>query len=277
MGYRELVIADGCSNFWRLGELAGTTAVDLVGGANGTISGGVTLNQTGALADGNKAMVFDGTTGKVQTTANVPLPLICTIEAWMTIASAISVRPVLSTRALPGETGNSVLVGVQGGFPTVHSGIVVIGTRAVANSQWHHMVYVFDGSTVTFYVDGTLDRAQALSRTTPSGGPAAIAFDGNIPADRWPGSIDEVAIYPAALTATQIANHYATGLAYLEVWQRSITVPAAPPGAEPHAARKSTVLPVEPWQRIEVVTYGEVWQRNYMASFAEPWQVRRIT
>src|SRR5215471_5997902 len=85
MTYKDQVIADGAIAYWRLDELSGTTAVDIIGGNNGTISGGVTLGQTGALADGNKAMAFDGSSGKIAVPNGAykqfgtgPL----TIEAW---------------------------------------------------------------------------------------------------------------------------------------------------------------------------------------------------
>jgi len=48
--YRERVIADGASHYWPLDETTGTTAADVVGGAHGTISGGVTLGVPGAIA-----------------------------------------------------------------------------------------------------------------------------------------------------------------------------------------------------------------------------------
>src|SRR4030095_2674763 len=51
--YPERVALDGAVAYWRLGETSGTTANDSIGTAHGTISGGVTLNQAGALADGN--------------------------------------------------------------------------------------------------------------------------------------------------------------------------------------------------------------------------------
>jgi hypothetical protein len=83
LGYVQQVIADGAVAYWRLGETSGTTAVDSVGGKNGTISGGVTLNQPGALLDGNRAMRFNGATGKIATIANLPLvPFRCTVELW---------------------------------------------------------------------------------------------------------------------------------------------------------------------------------------------------
>src|SRR5262245_49341818 len=82
MTYAEQVIADGAVAFWRLGETSGTTAVDNVGGNNGTISGGVTLNQPGPWS-GNAAMAFDGTTGKISTAATMTIPIAGTVEVWM--------------------------------------------------------------------------------------------------------------------------------------------------------------------------------------------------
>ena len=56
--YAAKVVLSGPSNYWRLNELSGTVANDIVGGANGTISGGVTLN-------GESGMTFDGTGWKI--------------------------------------------------------------------------------------------------------------------------------------------------------------------------------------------------------------------
>src|SRR4029453_13384502 len=94
--YPARVVADGAVAYWRLGETSGTSAVDVIGGANGTISGGVMLGQTGALADGNTAMLFDATNEYV----NVPNgsyaaigtgPL--TLECWMKSAAAYPATP----------------------------------------------------------------------------------------------------------------------------------------------------------------------------------------
>jgi hypothetical protein len=60
-------------------------------------------------------------------------------------------------------------------------------------------------------VDGTLDRAGAETYSPPPA-PAfpRIGWDESSP-DHWSGALDDVAIYPVALTPAQIANHYALG------------------------------------------------------------------
>jgi hypothetical protein len=205
VGYVQQVITDGAVAYWRLGETSGTTAVDSVGGKNGTISGGVTLGQTGALADGNKAMLFDGATGKIVTVANVTIPVVCTLEAWIKVTLDCG---FFSSRTV-GATGQTVYFGTSSGkiflFSTTTSG----GATPLIDGRWHHVVVVLDGITATFYVDGLLDGTpSAQARTTPSVGVVSIGWDQ--PTNSfWPNLIDEVAIYPTALTALQVAAHYA--------------------------------------------------------------------
>jgi Concanavalin A-like lectin/glucanases superfamily len=230
--YRDYVLADGPSNYWRLGELSGLTAVDSVGGVNGTISGGVTLGQSGAVAN-DKAMAFNGTTGKILTAAPVPIPLVCTIEGWINYQSASQPeKNFFVTRTLAGATGDTVAVGTSGVATgvlaaTVGAGAIsAIGTVPVVAGRWHHCVYVMDGSTIAFYLNGVFDRTQPFVRTTPSGGPGQIGFDPGVFA--YLGSIDEIAIYPKALTAQQIAAHF-----------RAYTLASYPPGPIPNAGESN--------------------------------------
>src|SRR6185369_10428119 len=65
-GYATAVLADGPVSYWRLGEAAGTVAADSAGSRAGTYTGGVTLGQSGALADLSRSLRLDGSTGYVQ-------------------------------------------------------------------------------------------------------------------------------------------------------------------------------------------------------------------
>jgi Concanavalin A-like lectin/glucanases superfamily len=212
--YPARVVADGAVAYWRLGEASGTSAVDVIGGKNGTISGGVTLAQVGALADGDKAVRFDGVDGKILTVAAVPIPLICTIEGWINYQSAPqSTKKFFVTRGLTGASGDTVAIGTNGtgGAGTLAADIGaagdVVGLLSAPANQWHHCVYVMNGSTIAFYLNGVFDRTQPFVRTTPSGGPCQIGFDPGVFA--YLGTVDDIAIYPTALTAPQIAAHYA--------------------------------------------------------------------
>jgi hypothetical protein len=202
------VVADGAVAYWRLGETSGTTAVDVIGGANGTISGGVTLGQAGALADGDKAMGFNGTaTGKI-VTPSLTLPSPSTIELWIKTTSAPSDHALVSNRS-GAASANEVFVGLTVGQPDVYSGAGFVGvdSRRVDDGQFHHVVYVMSGTAVTFYVDGVAGTTVAHARTAFAA-PIGIGAEpsGGLPVN---GLIDDVAIYPTALTAPQIAAHYA--------------------------------------------------------------------
>jgi hypothetical protein len=208
MAYREIILADRPSNYWRLNEPSGTSAVDLVAGANGTISGGVTLNQPGALADGDKAMAFNGTDGKIQTVASVAIPLVCTIELWVKILSGSAGRVMIDSRSI--GAGNTVVLYITDatGTVTIASAVgTVTTTRGVTDGAWHHLVCVLTGTTGRWYLDGTPDLPVLLARSTPGTGPISFACD-QVTAGEWPGSLDEVAIYPSALTPAQILAHY---------------------------------------------------------------------
>lgn len=72
--YSQAVLADSPLGFWRLDETPGAVAYDSSGnGNNATITGGVTLNQSGALVcdPSEGAMVFDGSTGSTDPIANL--------------------------------------------------------------------------------------------------------------------------------------------------------------------------------------------------------------
>lgn len=213
--YSELVVSHGASSYWRLGETSGTTAIDVVGGKNGTISGGVTLNQPGALAEADGAMVFDGSTGKISTVATVTIPVDATIEAWVkSTYSAAAQRPILT---LGSSQAFAVHVATTKTFGLYCSGGVGLqtGVRVLADGVWSHVVCVVTATTVSFYVNGVLDFSTAYTRVTPA---TAIAHIGHDPAfgaaasGFWLDTLDEVAIYPLALTPTQIAAHYDIGI-----------------------------------------------------------------
>jgi hypothetical protein len=209
MSYSSQVIADGATSYWRLGETSGTTAVDTVGGVNGTISGGVTYGQVSPLSDGNTAMAFNGTTGKI-VTGNITVQAAFTVEGWIKSSDATNQFPMFSNRGAPagvvycGLTNGVMFLFSDGQTPTS-----VLGVKIVTNNQWHHVAYVSSGALTSLYVDGALDNSGAQTHVLATG-PGGIGFDAS-GGGFWPGSIDEVAVYPTALTPTQIANHFIAG------------------------------------------------------------------
>lgn len=85
-----LLGSPGIVSYWRLGEGAGSTAVDSGSTQNGTYVGGVTQGVPGVLNDGNFQVDLDGSTGHVSVAHNAAHLLAGggAIEAWITPASA---------------------------------------------------------------------------------------------------------------------------------------------------------------------------------------------
>jgi hypothetical protein len=216
--YRDQVVADGAVAYWRLDEASGTTAVDVIGGKNGTISGGVTLGQPGALADGNQAMRFDGSTGKIVTASPIALPVACTLELWIKSAATNANVGVFGNRftvqdgivliALRTPDGGSVYGdSYVGGNNVIHGAVLPNFT----DGAWHHVAWVMNGSMGTLYLDGVQNAQQAQPHVALTA-PFQLGYD-TFQNLYFNGFIDEVAIYPTALTAPQIAQHYALRLA----------------------------------------------------------------
>jgi hypothetical protein len=97
-------------------------------------------------------------------------------------------------------------------FKAIVSGVTYDLPLGSLDENWHHFVITFDGSTLVGYVDGQ------MRFNVPSPGEISkiddSLFIGNsglssLPASNWfYGSIDEVRIYPNALTLTDIQNQY---------------------------------------------------------------------
>jgi Concanavalin A-like lectin/glucanases superfamily len=201
--YDASVLLDKPSNYWRLNEPSGLVAVDRVNGLNGTISGGVTLGQPGALG-GNTAMLFDGVDDKIVTAANVYIPSTFSCEAWFKLITTAEI-PIVSTRP-----ATALVLSLGNGQLTMWDGANWIpGNRyGLEDNQWHQCVFVFEGTNRYFYVDGVLDKAVTFGYLWPShNGTFSIGHDPLAPS-YWNGSLDEVAIYQRVLTPSEILNHY---------------------------------------------------------------------
>lgn len=210
--YPSLVIADGAVAYWRLGETSGTTAVDVIGGHNGTIIGGVTLNQPAPLADGNTAMAFDGSTGRIDTTWSLLFQPPYSADAW--------IKPTtLAPQALVvgNHQGTTTYLGTNYQFylqlalfawsAAATPNQAITGASFLTVGAWHHVAWVITASETRLYVNGQL--AETVARTFTPETAQLVRIGGSTSGEYFAGLIDEVAIYPTALTPTQIAAHYA--------------------------------------------------------------------
>jgi len=222
-GYADTVLADGCVGYWRLGELVGVTANDSCELQHpGTYVGGVQLAQVSPLSDNSTGVIFDGSTGYVtipNTTVLNPVTAI-TVEVWVKY-TLTGYMFFLSKTDSFGYNGYELYVNTGTGqlrwstYSFVGSlGFDVATTASYNDGNWHHAVGTFDGVTPKIYVDG----AFVAQTITKNDGPlvastSALSLGARLTALLpFAGSLDEVAVYPTALTLTQIARHYALRL-----------------------------------------------------------------
>ncbi len=230
--YRDEVLADGPVTYWRLGELAGATATDQTGANSGTYTGGVTLGVPGALpGDSDRAASFDGVNDYVvaASTASLSMTRAVSIELWAKRAKAgrqvLLGKPgtrqfKLDNYALWINTADrpQAYFGNGSAFATV--------SGPVLDTAWHHIVATYDGAVARIYLDGAPAASSATALTMKANTSPLNLARANNGKDDFGGSIDEVAVYPAALDAARIRAHYDRALVDLAPPSISLAQPA---------------------------------------------------
>ncbi|WP_142457744.1 PKD domain-containing protein [Geodermatophilus aquaeductus] len=221
--YARAVAADGALDHWYLGEASGAIAYDYAGARDLTVGSGVTRSVAGAIpGDANTASAFNGTSsGAASTGTAIAGPQTFSVEAWFSTTSRTGGKIIgfgdrnsgLSAnydRHVWMDTAGRLSFGVYTGAATT-----ITGPTAYNDGGWHHVVATMSPSGLALYVDGTLvaSRAGAL-RAQPYNGYWRIGGDSAWTgggAAWFTGRIDEVAVYPAALSAQQVSTHAALG------------------------------------------------------------------
>ena len=214
------VLASAPSLYYRLDDASGTTALDSsAGGHNGTYVGGVTLGAKGATPDGDTAATFDGSSGYVANSARFTNPQVFTLEAWfhtttdggaiLGFADAPTGTPANDDRVIYMNNAGQLYFGV-GANRTIHT------TAKYDDGSWHLVDATLGPDGMALYADGVLaasdpktTSAQAYDGYWRVGGMDSLSSWSSKPhSSYFAGAIDEAAVYPSELTATQIAAHF---------------------------------------------------------------------
>ena len=205
--YYTSVLLDKPVAYWRLGDYATQTAADYTGnGHHALYRGHVLLSQLPALvADANPSVWLNGTDGWIAA-PSLSLEDQFTIEIWASPARFAPAPP--RSRVVIADTRRRGLFWrPSDGRLLVRFGSEFTSARQVASNSWHHIVYTFDGARERLYVDG---RAAGSRRSRGVTWAAPFGIGGMLgrSAPFWKGFLDEVAVYPRALTITQVRSHY---------------------------------------------------------------------
>lgn len=217
--YRSMILATtGLVGYWRLGESSGITATDELGTYSGTYtpnSGGAwtggTLAQTGAITgDADNAALFDGSSGYVASTHSAWSFTEITIECWANVSTKRDNNGLVSE----GNLGflwqlNSANMGW---YPNTSTTLVTSSSISYSTGQWMHLAITQDSSQVPrFYKNGALVSEHAATVAISH---AANNYIGNWRSNArfFAGTLDEVAVYSAALSGDDILVHYNKGI-----------------------------------------------------------------
>jgi hypothetical protein len=226
--YEESVRSAAPLAYWRLNEDGGATAVDRTGhGYSATYSeGGVTYGQPGIAGD--KSVLLDGVSGEIlvagkfETISEFQGSAPYSLEAWIQPkAITVDYQGILSNELQTdaGKEGYVMYLQEDAGIgfdryaeagistPLTEAGVVS------ANGHWYHVVGVYDGTTMTLYVDGSMVTSKSSSLRNVNAGPCMFAIGAtHCGSTGWfQGYVDEVAVYAYALDAGCVKTHYDLG------------------------------------------------------------------
>lgn len=198
--------------YWKLDETTGTVANDASPvSLNGTLINGPTWT-TGVLGG---AAAFDGVDDKIDVPYSAALnPSQFTVSCWAKVTGgAGTYRSPLTCRKDGPQGGYLFYAGTNNMWQFwtgKGSGWNQLSGGAVALNTWTHLTGTYDGTTMRFYVNGTLASSANVSVTLNDSSPLRIGAGASEGTGSFffPGSVDDVRVYPRALSATEISGIY---------------------------------------------------------------------
>ncbi|WP_233863468.1 arabinofuranosidase catalytic domain-containing protein [Paraburkholderia adhaesiva] len=235
--YRSVVLANGPYAYWPLNETSGTVAADISGnGRNGTYQAGAQL-ASGLLLPGMPG-AYAGLTGASNSYVDVSAAAqFCagsawSVECWVNVASykqpsgsghtngvsfldnapnATSSSPGFQWGAFSSPAVDGLTNALQFWPQNYNEKIPSSGSAPIPGTA-AHIVLTYNAGTICMYVNGA-----ALASTWTAAANATPTTGLFIGTTCWTlgamnGVIGEVAVYAYALSAQQIAAHYAAGI-----------------------------------------------------------------
>ncbi len=221
--YADVVLEDAPSSYWRFGETTGTTVADqAVAGTHPlTLDDSVALGAQGAVAGDTAAAFAGGTrTGTDTGGPGETAPQVFTVEAWIRTTSTAGGRILGSSGSDTGPNGGDrhLYLTADGRLGLgVYDGRVrrLEGRADLDDGAWHHVAATLGDDGMVLFTDGleVARRSDVVSAEPRTGwwrvgGGAFGAYPSEPTADALAADLDEVAVYPTALGADRIGEHY---------------------------------------------------------------------
>jgi hypothetical protein len=220
-GYSSLAsssLMSGIAGLWHLDEPSGTSGANSVVDRSGSGNDGEPSSVTfGAPGEFGSAATFNGSSSSISIADSSSLrPSNLSLSLWFQGGNQGGFITLLGKPG-PAFSSYSVYTGASGGL-TFYIGTTTAyylsadAGAGVWDYRWHHAVGTYDGTYIRLYVDGALVGAPVME-TTPIGYNTSSLFIGNYDGGAlfFNGSIDEVALWGRALSATEVLQLYRRG------------------------------------------------------------------
>lgn len=210
---------------WKFDESGGTTAADSAGGHNGALVNGPTFTSAGKLAG---ALTLNGSNQYVSVpdVASLELAGSWTVSAWVNLPSLPTSGNYFGLVTKGQTLNNSTNYGLYVGNGWHCTGVAWVlnfndnadtgsyhacSTSSISTGVWYHIVGVWDGTTESLYVNGTLagTNVPGVLPASGSGVNLTIGVD-DYGAGYANATIDDVRIYNRALSVDEIYGLYRT-------------------------------------------------------------------
>jgi hypothetical protein len=157
-----------------------------------------------------RSVYFDGSVDYIDMEDALDLnPSGFTISAWIKRDAGDSgVKSIVSKRDNPFTTGYDLRIldnnRIQMWWKNPGNRIIT-SNSSIPDDEWHHVAAIYSGTRLSIYVDGVLDRGANSDAPIDTDESFYIAAAGkNSPTQHFRGNIDEVRVWDAELTLTQL-------------------------------------------------------------------------
>jgi len=194
------------------------------GDTSGNYNGGVPINAPAFSTDkkiGTQSGSFNGSSSYllVPDSTSLALPSTMTLEAWIKPSDVANYRQIISKFGSSGgysyqlglAPGGNLRIDVSGNGTT--SDFLASTSAPISVNSWQHVAATFNAGLLKLYVNG-VEVASKTSAVSSLKVVSTLLNIGSSPASiqYFYGLIDEAAMYKRALTAEEVAVHYANGI-----------------------------------------------------------------
>lgn len=207
MTYLSTVLADNPTHYWRLADPGGPRTVDLGSAAfDVALSSFFSLFSYSGISTTGRSRWFQSNNG-ILSFDTVALNSPVSFEAWIWPQSHATGAYIIAHDGVSSTQNLDVVLRSDGFLQFDVGATALVGTHPVTMQHWHHIVATWDGTTAKIYKDAVLDNSVAVAGTFTTAHQFAIGVNSGS-SSGFAGAITECAVYGAALTPTQINNHF---------------------------------------------------------------------